>query len=160
MFSVLQRPAGASRRGAAEGWRSQNGAARVGALVIPNSHGPARRSIEPPRPPSPQRKSSDDTADAAPPSRPAADVALESSVEAVKSNMNDGEAAAAWTASLLPLVKGKTSMDEAQMARTNAALAEVERADQQRGGIAREVLKVSSAPCNIRSLQGAYFLAD
>jgi hypothetical protein len=87
-------------------------------------------------------------------------VALESSVEAVKSNMNDGEAAAAWTASLLPLVKGKTSMDEAQMARTNAALAEVERADQQRGGIAREVLKVSSAPCNIRSLQGAYFLAD
>jgi len=151
MFSVLQRPAGAARRGAAEDWRSQNGAARVGALVIVNSHGSARRSIDPPRPPSPQHKSSDDTADAAPPSRPAADVALDSSVEVANSNMNHGEAAAAWTAALLPLVKGKTSLDEAKMAQTSAALGEVERADQQRGGIAREVLKVSSAPCNVAS---------
>lgn len=63
--------------------------------------------------------------------------------------MNDGEAAAAWTAALLPLVKGKTSMDEAKMAQTSAALGEVELADQERGGVAREVLKVSAAPCNV-----------
>lgn len=120
----------------------------MGALVIANS-GPARRSIiEPPRPPSPQRKSSDDTAaDAAPSSRPAADVVLDSSVEVAKLNMDDGEAAAAWTAALLPLVKGKTSMDEVQVAQTSAVLDEVERADRKRGGFAREVLKVPLICC-------------
>jgi len=69
----------------------------------------------------------------------------ESESEAV---VNAGESeseaavAAAWTSALLPLVKGKTRLDRAKMALTSEALGEVERADE-RGGIAREVLKVS-----------------
>jgi hypothetical protein len=149
---ILQRPAGAARRGAAESSRSQNGVARVGALVIANSHGPARRSIEPPRPPSSQRKSPNDTVDAAPGPAADVDVALDSSVEVTNSNVNDDELAATWTAALLPLVKGKTALDKAKMARVSAALGAVERADQQRGGISREVLKVSGASCPFQSV--------
>jgi hypothetical protein len=65
--------------------------------------------------------------------------------------IND-EVATGWSSALLPLVKGKTTMDEVKMAQTSAALSEVERADQQQGGIAREVLKVSDAPCPIQSV--------
>jgi len=105
-------------------------------VVIVNSHGPAHRTIEPPRPPSSQRKSSnDDAADA--------DAAPPASVETPNTNVSDDEATA-WTAALLPLVKGKTTIDEAKMARTSDALDEVERANQRGGGIAREVLKVST----------------
>jgi hypothetical protein len=57
---------------------------------------------------------------------------------------SDSEAAAAWTAALLPLVKGKIMFDKAKMARTSDALGEVERANK-RGSFAREVLKVSKS---------------
>ena len=49
---------------------------------------------------------------------------------------------AAWTAALLPLVKGKIMLDKMKIARISNALGEVERADQ-RGSFTREVLKVS-----------------
>ena len=64
-------------------------------------------------------------------------------VEAANLNVSKSEAAA-WTAALLPLVKGKTTMDGPRMEQTSDALAEVERASQ-RGSITREVLKVSTA---------------
>jgi hypothetical protein len=51
---------------------------------------------------------------------------------------------AAWTAALLPLVKGKTTIDEVKMALTSDALSEVERANK-RGIIPPGVLKVNSA---------------
>jgi hypothetical protein len=60
---------------------------------------------------------------------------------AAETNVSDDEAAAAWTAALLPLVKGKTTMDGARLAQTSDALSEVERADI-RGGLVRDVLKV------------------
>jgi hypothetical protein len=117
----------------------------MGAIVIVNSHAPAHRTLEPPppRPPtssSSRRESLNDAADAAAPAP----------VEADDSNTNDsGEAdaasAEAWTAALLPLVKGKTTLDEAKMAQTSDALREVEGAEQ-RGGIAREVLEVTASP--------------
>jgi hypothetical protein len=52
---------------------------------------------------------------------------------AAETNVSD-EAAAAWAAALLPLVKGKTTMDGARLAQTSDALSEVERADI-RGGL-------------------------
>ena len=100
--------------------------------------------LEPPRQPSPssQVKSSNDTADAVP-CPPPASASLALVEAAAETRMSDGEAAAAaWTAALLPLVKGKTTMDETRMAQINDALGEVERANQ-RGGLARDVLKVS-----------------
>jgi len=148
-FDFLQRPAGAAKRGAGEGSLSKNGTVRTGAVVIVNSHRPAHRMLEPPRQPSPspqsQVKPSDDAADAVP--RPPASASLALVDAAADTNMSDGEAAAAaaaWTAALLPLVKGKTTMDKARIAQTSDALGEVERANQ-RGGLARDVLKVSSS---------------
>ena len=96
-------------------------------VVIANSHVSARRSIELPQP---QQQSKEDAA---------ADVALMASTEAA--NVSENEASA-WTAALLPLVKGKTKMDKAKLAQTSDALGEVERANW-RGSTAREVLKVS-----------------
>lgn len=65
------------------------------------------------------------------------------SIEAANVNISESKAAA-WTAALLPLVKGKTKMDELKMAFTSDALCEVERAN--RGGsLTREVLMVSIA---------------
>jgi len=58
--------------------------------------------------------------------------------------MSESEAAAAWTAALLPLVKGKIMLDKAKIARISDALGEVERANK-RGSFAREVLKVSKS---------------
>jgi hypothetical protein len=67
---------------------------------------------------------------------------------AAETNTSDDDAtaatAAAWTVALLPLVKGKVTMDEARIAQTSDALGAVERANQ-RGGLARDVLKVSSS---------------
>jgi hypothetical protein len=71
------------------------------------------------------------------------DVDSVAQVEAANLNVSKSEAAA-WTAALLPLVKGKTTMDGPRMEQTSDALAEVERASQ-RGSITREVLKVSTA---------------
>ena len=51
------------------------------------------------------------------------------------------EEATAWTGALLPLVKGKTTMDKAGMARTSDALGKVERASD-RGIINLGMLKV------------------
>jgi len=112
-------------------------------MVIANSHGFPHRMLEPPRQPSPssQVKPSDDTADAAP--CPPASTSLALVEAAAETRISDGEVAATWTAALLPLVKGKTTMDEARMAQTSDALGEVERANQ-RGGLARDVLKVSA----------------
>jgi hypothetical protein len=108
-------------------------------VVIANSYGSTHGSLEPPS----QRRSPEaHAADAD--IRPAADLVL---VEAA----NIGESmAAAWTAALLPLVKGKMTMNEAKMAETNDALGEVERADK-RGSIASEVLKVSRETLGHRS---------
>jgi hypothetical protein len=58
--------------------------------------------------------------------------------------------ASAWTVALLPLVKGKTTMDEIKMAYTSLALSEVERANE-RGSIPPGVLKVSCASSFQRS---------
>ena len=115
----------------------------MGAVVIANSHGPAHRMLEPPRQPSPssQPKPPDDTVDAVPPP-PAINTSSLASVEAAaETNVSDDEVAAAWTAALLPLVKGKTTMDGARLAQMSDALSEVERADI-RGGFVRDVLKV------------------
>jgi hypothetical protein len=144
-FDFWQRPAGAAKRGAAdEGSGSKNGAVHMGAVVIANSHGPAHRMLEPPRQPSPSStppKPPNDTVDAVPPA-PATNTSSLASVEAAaETNVSDDEAAAAWTAALLPLVKGKTTMDGARLAQTSDALSEVERADI-RGGLVRDVLKV------------------
>ena len=54
------------------------------------------------------------------------------------------EEAAAWTGALLPLVKGKTTMDKAGMARTSDALGKVERASD-RGLINLGMLKVCAS---------------
>ncbi|KAH9995198.1 hypothetical protein BJV74DRAFT_830415 [Russula compacta] len=126
----LARPAGMAKRESAEGRRSQNGTARPGVAVIANSHGSTRRSIE--LPPPQQQQPNEDAA---------ADVALMASTEAA--NVSESEASA-WTAVLLPLVKGKTKMDETKMAQTSDALGEVERANWW-GVMAQEVLKVSKA---------------
>ena len=64
-------------------------------------------------------------------------------VKAANVGVSESEAAA-WTAAILPLVKGKTTMDGQKMEQISDALGEVERASQ-RGSITREVLKVSMA---------------
>lgn len=58
----------------------------------------------------------------------------------VPSGESDDEAAA-WTVALLPLVKGKTTMDETGMARTSDTLRKVEHASD-RGLITLGMLKV------------------
>jgi hypothetical protein len=65
-------------------------------------------------------------------------------VEAVANGGISESEATAWTAALLPLVKGKATLDKEKMAQTSDALREVERANV-RGSFAREVLKVSNA---------------
>jgi hypothetical protein len=63
------------------------------------------------------------------------------SVDAANARKSESEVVA-WTAALLPLVKGKIMLDKAKIARISDALGEVERANQ-RGSFAREMLKVS-----------------
>ena len=89
-------------------------------------------------PPSRRRSPSKDTADTALRPPEGDSVAL---VKAANETVSESEAAA-WTAAILPLVKGKTVMDGAKMEQTSDALGEVERASR-RGSITREVLKVS-----------------
>lgn len=60
----------------------------------------------------------------------------------VRKSGSESEAAAAWTAALLPLVKGKIMLDKAKIGLTSEALGEVERANK-RASFTREVLKVS-----------------
>lgn len=108
-------------------------------MVIANSYGSAHGSLEPPS----QRRSPEAHAAGAD-IRPAADTILTEAADIGESM------AAAWTAALLPLVKGKMTMNEAKMAQTNDALGEVERADK-RGSIASEVLKVSRETLGHRS---------
>lgn len=64
-------------------------------------------------------------------------------VDAANAGIDEGKAAA-WTAALLPLVKGKILLNKAMIEQTSNILGEVERANQ-RGRFAREVLKVSKA---------------
>lgn len=64
---------------------------------------------------------------------------------------NESEEAAAWTVALLPLVKGKTTMDKAGMARTSDTLGKVERASD-RGLINLGTLKESSLADTVRRL--------
>jgi hypothetical protein len=70
------------------------------------------------------------------------DVALVDAGANEKISGSESEAAAAWTAALLPLVKGKIMLDKTKMALTSDALGEVEHANK-RASLAREVLKVS-----------------
>ena len=118
----LQRPAGAAKREAADRLCFQNGAGVI--VSIPNSHRSTPRILEPPS----RRRSPKDAAD-------------EALVDAANARISEGEAAA-WTAALLPLVKGKTMLNKTEIAQTSNALVEVERANQ-RGSFAGEVLKVS-----------------
>jgi hypothetical protein len=104
----------------------QNGAGAV--VVNPNSHRSTPRILEPPS----RRRSPKDVA---------VDEAFRP-LDAATASMSESEAAAAWTAALLPLVKGKIMLDKAKIARTSDALGEVERANN-RGSFAGEVLKVS-----------------
>jgi hypothetical protein len=106
-------------------------------VVIPNSHRSTPRILEPPS----RRRSPKDAAadeDFGPPLE-ADGVALVDTT--ANARISESEAAA-WTAALLPLVKGKIMLDKTRIARTSDALGEVERANQ-RGSFAREVLKVS-----------------
>jgi len=153
----IARPAGLARRGASESSRSHNGAGAAvppGALVIATLLTTSHGSLNPPS----QRTS--------PPQDGANEVALRppdadaevtlAGAEAVSAGESEAAAAAvaaaaAWTAALLPLVKGKTRLDKAKMALTSEALGEVERADE-RGGIAREVLKESALADTVRRL--------
>jgi hypothetical protein len=110
---------------------------RNGVAVIPNSHRSTPRILEPP---SRRRSPKDAAADEAfGPPLEADGVALVDSI--ANARISESEAAA-WTAALLPLVKGKIMLDKTKIARTSDALGEVERANQ-RGSFAREVLKVS-----------------
>jgi hypothetical protein len=107
-------------------------------VVIANSHRSVpHRILEPPS----RRRSPKDAADVA--FRPPDAVFVASSAEAANESMSQSEAAA-WTAALLPLVKGKTTMDKAKMVQISDTMGEVERANQ-RGSISREELKVSLA---------------
>ena len=105
-------------------------------VVLANSHRSVPHRIL--EPPSRRRSPTEDAADAAP--RPLEDDSV-TLVKAANVCVSESEAAA-WTAAILPLVKGKTVMDGAKMEQTSDALGEVERASQ-RGSITREVLKVS-----------------
>jgi hypothetical protein len=61
----------------------------------------------------------------------------------VDTSVRESEAST-WTAALLPLVKGKTTMDEVMLAYTSLALSEIERASE-RESIPPGVLKVNCA---------------
>ncbi|KAF8490953.1 hypothetical protein F5888DRAFT_1081978 [Russula emetica] len=137
----VARPAGAARREAADSLRFQNGV-----VVIPNSHRSTPRILEPPsRRRSPKDAVAGVATDEAFSPLEADDVALV--VDAANAGISKSEAAA-WTAALLPLVKGKILLDKTKIARTSDALGEVERANQ-RGNFAREVLKVSKSVKNM-----------
>ncbi|KAI0250532.1 hypothetical protein BJV78DRAFT_552845 [Lactifluus subvellereus] len=130
---ILQRPAGVARRADSETGHPRRAAPRPLTVVIANSYKRARRSIDPPS----QLRSLKDTNV----------VHAETDVD-----MTVGESeAAAWTAALLPLVKGKTTMDEAKMVHTSDALSEVERANE-RGIIPPGVLKESALADTVRRL--------
>ncbi|KAI9466585.1 hypothetical protein BJY52DRAFT_1232951 [Lactarius psammicola] len=126
----MARPAGAARRK-----NSATGAAalRPPTMVFANSlsYGHVRRTLDPP---SRRRSPSlDDTDDP--------NVVLDDGITTNTDDVNEGEAAA-WTVALLPLVKGKTTMDEAGMVRTSDTLSKVEHASDQ-GLITLGMLKVS-----------------
>ena len=95
------------------------------------SYGHVRRTLQPPsRHRSPSLNDTDD------PSVVFDDI---SSVDVVNEKENE---AVAWTVALLPLVKGKTTMDEAGMARTSDTLGKVEHASDE-DLITLDILKVS-----------------
>ena len=109
-------------------------------VVIPNSHRSTPRILEPPLR---RRSSRDVAADEAFFDSLAADVVDAAGANAnVRKSGSESEAAAAWTAALLPLVKGKIMLDKAKIGLTSEALGEVERANK-RASFTREVLKVS-----------------
>ena len=124
------------KREAGDGSRFQNGSG--GVVVIPtNSHrSTPRRILEPP---SRRRSPKDAAADEV--LTPPIEVDGVVSVDTANAGKSESEVAA-WTAALLPLVKGKIELDRAKIARTSDILGEVERAHQ-RGIFTREVLKVS-----------------
>jgi len=134
----VARPAGAARRDAADSLRFQNGV-----VVIPNSHRSTPRILEPPS----RRRSTKGTADEA--FRPL-DADGVAPVDAANSGISESEAAA-WTAALLPLVKGKIVLNKTKIAQISITLGEVERANQ-RGSFASEVLKESVLADTVRRL--------
>ena len=118
-------------------------------VVIPNLHRSTPRILEPP---SRHRSPKDVVAAAALADKifsspleteaEADGVVTAAPVDAANAKKISENEAAAWTAELLPLVKGKIVLDRAKIARIGDALREVERAHQ-RGSFAREVIKVS-----------------
>lgn len=109
---MLQRPANAARR------KSEGKAPRPPTIVPVNtlSYGHVRGILQPPsRRRSPSLNDTDNTS-----------VVFNDITNAEAPN--ESEEAAAWTVALLPLVKGKTTMDKAGMARTSDTLGKVERA--------------------------------
>ncbi len=106
---------------------------RLPTMVFANSlsYGHVRRTLEPPsRHTSPSLNGTDDP-----------NVVLDDDITTNTDDVNESEAAA-WTAALLPLVKGKTTMDEAGMTRTSDTLGKVEIASDQ-GLITLGMVKVS-----------------
>jgi hypothetical protein len=71
------------------------------------------------------------------------DMVVDEEDASVRESKQSEAAAAAWTAALLPLVKGKKTMDRTKMALTSVALREVERANEG-GHLSLEVLKVKT----------------
>lgn len=102
-------------------------------MVVVNtlSYGHVHRTLEPPS----RRRSPSSLNDTDEPSVVFDDI---SNADVVIENENE---VAAWTVALLPLVKGKTTMDEAGMARTSDTLGKVEHASDQ-GLITPDMLKV------------------
>jgi hypothetical protein len=113
-------------------------------VVIPNSHRSTPRILEPPS----RRRSPKDAAAVAADEAFFHSLGPEGGADLVDAGANarisgsESEAAAAWTAALLPLVKGKITLDKTKIAQTSDALGEVEHANK-RGSFAREVLMVS-----------------
>lgn len=141
----VARPAGAAKREGTDSLRFQNGGGAV--VVIPtNSHrSTPRRILEPP---SRRRSPKDAVADEA--FTPPLEADGMVSVDAANARKSESEVVA-WTAALLPLVKGKIMLDKAKIARISDALGEVERANQ-RGSFAREMLKESALGDTVRRL--------
>jgi hypothetical protein len=69
------------------------------------------------------------------------DMVVDKDEDASVRESKQAAAAAEWTAALLPLVKGKTTMDGAKMALTSTALRDVERANEG-GHLSSGILKV------------------
>ncbi|KAH9059387.1 hypothetical protein EDB87DRAFT_1622727 [Lactarius vividus] len=133
----MARPAGAAKRMNSEGVPSK----RAPTMILANtplSYGHVRRTFKPPsRHTSPSLDDTDDP-----------NVVPDDDTTNVDANESE---AATWTVALLPLVKGKTTMDEAGMVRTSDTLSKVEHASDQ-ALITLGMLKESALADTVRRL--------